>query len=404
MKFLFVHQNFPGQFVHLIRDLARTNKHEIICITNANDNRITGVRKLVYPKPSPDLTQTHPHARDLDLASRHAEAVATLARNLRGLGFVPDLIIGHPGWGEMLHLSDVFPNTPQLAYFEFFYRIIGADVGFDPEFPTAETDLAGVRNKNVVNLLTLNNGVTGQTPTKWQRSTYPDWAQKQITLLPEGVNLETCKPDAKIRKGPITVGDITVAPHEKLLTYVARNIEPYRGCHIFIRALPALLRARPDLRVIMVGGHEQSYGPTAPPGGWAEKYLAEIPRIDRHRLHMPGKIDYADYMRILQRSDAHVYLTFPFVASWSLREALACGARVIGSDTAPVSEFITHGKNGLLTPFHDQAALAKSVLDLLESPRKAQALSRGAREYAEQNLDLADHITAYHKMIRKLTH
>ncbi len=360
MKYLFVHQNFPGQYLHLVRHLVASKQHDLVFITEPNANRIPGVRTVPYAKPKGAAVQAHIAARELDAAVRRAEIVARTAATLKQLGFEPDIIIGHHGWGELLNIRDVWPDTPLLGYLEFYYCINGIDVGFDPEFPTHTADHPRIRAKNAVNLLALNLGAHAQTPTRWQLSTYPDWAQKSITLLPEGVNLDVCKPNPQVRRRNLKIGDTVIKPNEKLVTYVARDLEPYRGFHVMMRAVPHLLRARKDMRVVMVGGDGISYGMPPAEGTWRQKMLAELgDSIDSQRVLFPGRIDYPTYVAMLQRSDAHVYLTYPFVASWSMREALAAGCVVIGSDTPTVSEFVTHEQNGLLVSFFDPKGLAR---------------------------------------------
>ncbi|HQU05033.1 MAG TPA: glycosyltransferase [Acidocella sp.] len=403
MKFLFVHQNFPGQYLHIVRSLladneARPGTHEIVFMTEPNANNLVGVRKVTYAKPPLAVAGVHRDAHDFDMAMRRAEACAAGARQIKKLGFVPDIIIGHHGWGEMLNLCDVFPGVPILGYFEFFYQTENSDVNFDPEFITAQERFAGVRAKNA-----LAPGEHGQVPTVWQKSTYPDWAQPGITLLKEGVDLSLCKPAAARAKRNLQVGKINVTAQQKLITYVARNLEPYRGFHTFMRALPAILKARPDVVVSVVGGDEISYGAPHPNGPWREVLLAELQgQIDLDRVHFPGKIPYDDHLALLKRSDAHVYLSYPFVASWSLREALACGCLVIGSDTPTVTEFVKHRKNGLVTSALDHTALAETVLMALESPKLTAPLRLAAREFAEKHLDLQDYLARYRRLIEKV--
>lgn len=404
MKFLFVHQNFPGQYLHLVRHLAAEGRHEVLFLTEQNPNLLPGVRKLVYRTvrtPSPGI---HPNLRDLEQALLRAEGVALAARQLRELGFTPDIIIGHHGWGELLDILDVWPDTPLLGYFEFFYHTDGLDVGFDPEFPIDPALFANIRLKNAVNLLALNLPGHGQTPTRFQHETYPPWARERITIVPEGADLTVCRPDPALRQRPLRIGPILVRPGERLVTYVARNLEPYRGYHVMMRALPPLLAARRDIRVVLVGGDGVSYGARLATGSWRDHFLNEQRgRFDESRVHLPGKIPYEDYLLLLKRSDAHVYLTYPFVASWSLREALAVGAPVIGSDTEPVREFITDGENGLLTPFHDPARLAERILEVLEDEALSTRLRTGARRYAERALDLEDYYAHMRRLIGRLT-
>jgi glycosyltransferase involved in cell wall biosynthesis len=403
VKFLFVHQNFPGQYLHLVRHLAAEGTHEILFLTDQNPNLIAGVRKLVYKPVRAPSPKIHPNLRDLEQALLRAEGVALAARQLKELGFTPDIVIGHHGWGELLDICDVWPDVPILGYFEFFYHTDGLDVGFDPEFPIDPALFANIRLKNAVNLLALNLPGHGQTPTRFQYETYPPWAREKITLVPEGADLEVCRPDPALRRKPLKIGDIVIRPEEKLVTYVARNLEPYRGYHVMMRALPHLFAARRDLRVVLVGGDGVSYGARLATGSWRDYFLNEQRgRFDESRVHLPGKIPYEDYLRLLKRSDAHVYLTYPFVASWSLREALAIGAPVIGSDTEPVREFITDGENGRLVPFHDPAGLAQRILEVLEDKDLSARLRAGARRYAEQALDLNDYFAAMRRLMGRL--
>jgi glycosyltransferase involved in cell wall biosynthesis len=405
LKFLFVHQNFPGQFLHIVRHLVAMQAHEIVFITEPNANRIDGVRKVPYMKPRAASGDTHVAARELDGATRRAEIVAHTARSLKQLGFMPDIIIGHQGWGEMLNLVDVFPGVPMVGYMEFYYQTDSADVIFDPEFPIDQADFPRIRAKNAINHLALNLPGHGVTPTKWQLSTYPDWARPRIDLLWEGVNLDACSPLPKARNATLKIGDMTIGRGDTLVTYVSRDLEPYRGLHTMIRALPHLLRTRKNLKVVMLGGDSVSYGQPAPNGAtWRETFMKEVAgKIDPSRISFPGRIDYSVYLAMLRRSDAHVYLTYPFVASWSLRESLAIGCAVIGSDTTPVREFITHGRNGLLTSFFDPRGLADAVLEVVENKTLDQKLRTGARRYAERHLAMNDYLALFAHKIETLT-
>jgi glycosyltransferase involved in cell wall biosynthesis len=404
VKYLFVHQNFPGQYLHIVRHLVDKPGNEVVFITEPNQSSIAGVRRVNYQVGKTDREATHAAARDFDVGARRAEIVARMARNLKALGFTPDIIIGHHGWGELLDLVDVFPKAPILGYFEFYYSPNSQDVGFDPEFPTTEDQYPRIRAMNIINHLALDLGQHGQTPTHWQHTRYPAWAQPSIRVLPEGARLDTCKPDGRARTKPFSIGAFNVAPGERLVTYVARNLEPYRGFHVMMRALPDLLRERPDAKVVMVGGDDVSYGARLASGTWREILQRELAgKYDASRVHFAGQLPYDDYLRLLKRSDAHVYLTYPFVPSWSLREAMACGCAIVGADVEPVREFLTDDKNGLLTPCLDPRQLAEKVLTLLDNPRLNKRLRAGARKHAEQHLDMATHIAAYETVIAELT-
>lgn len=403
MRLLFVHQNFPGQFLHVLRHLAASGQHDLVFITQENANFIPGVRKATYRGPGELNPLIHRDAQEFDHAVTRAQSVAQVAANLKTLGFRPDIIIGHHGWGELLNLGDVWPGVPLLGYYEFYYNIKGFDVNFDPEFQTPSEALPRVRAKNAVNLLALGNPGRGITPTHFQRSTYPASAHDRIDVLPEGVNLDTCCPSPDAARAAFQHGQLVVQPGGKLVTYVARDLEPYRGFHIMMRALPSLLRARPDVHVALVGSDGVSYGARLPDVTWREHMMREVgPSLDLNRVHFCGRMDYADYVRLLQRSDAHVYLTYPFVASWSLREALAIGCALVASDTAPVQEFVSHGQTGLLTPFLDSAGLSLRIQEALEDTALAARLRRGARAWAEQHLRMRDHLLGYARLFEAL--
>lgn len=217
------------------------------------------------------------------------------------------------------------------------------------------------------------------------------------------MNLDVCKPNPQAHRAVLKVGDMTIRPRDKLVTYVSRDLEPYRGFHLMMRALPHLLRARKDVKVVMIGGDGVSYGSAPKEGTWRQVMMKEVGNgIDPDRVVFPGRLDYQTYLRVLQRSDAHVYLTYPFVASWSLRESLAIGCALIGSDTQPVREFVTHGENGLLVPFFDPPGLARTIQRMLEETKLARALRERARVYAEKHLAMDDYLAAYEALISRL--
>jgi glycosyltransferase involved in cell wall biosynthesis len=406
LRFLFVHQNFPGQYVHIVRHLTR-EPHDVAFLSEPNANHLPDVRKIAYVSPRASDERIHEHAREFEMAVRRAEAAATAARQIKALGFAPDIIIGHHGWGEMLNMQDVFPGIPLLGYFEFFYNLVGQDVGFDPEFPFPEHRLPMVRAKNAINLTALSLPEThGQTPTEWQLGTYPAWARERITLLREGVDLATCSPAAPRASRRLTLPDgFKLESKHRLVTYMSRNLEPYRGFHIFMRALPALQAARPDLHVSIIGNDQPGYGALPSDGStWRETIMREVSgSLDLERVHFLGQVPYDTHIALLRRSDAHVYFTYPFVASWSLREAMAVGAPIIASDTPPVREFIFHERTGLLTPFLKPDRLAESVLRLLEDTKLSQALRANARRFAEAHLDREVYLSNYAALIEKLT-
>lgn len=403
MRYLFVHQNFPGQFLHLVRRLVQDPGNDVLFISEPTENGIPGVRNFTYTPPAL-AAATFDDVQEFEQSVVRARTVQVLCEQLKRLGFVPDIVIGHHGWGELLHIPDVWPGVPLLGYLEFYYHTSGLDVGFDPEFPHSAESVAKVRVKNAVNLLALSGPGEGQTPTRFQLETYPDWAQSRINLLPEGVELGFCRPDPDIRAASVRLGGMEIAPGDRLVTYVARDLEPYRGFHTMMRALPMLHGMRSDVKVIMIGRDDVSYGARIVDRTWREYLMAEVgDRIDPARVAFPGRVPYGEFVRVLQRSDAHVYLTYPFVLSWSLREALACGCAIVGSDTAPVREFVQHRKTGLLVRFPDAAALAEGVRQVLEDERLAARLRKNARRFAERTLGMERYLDGYQALISRMT-
>ncbi len=392
MKILFVHQNFPGQFLHLAPEMTRLG-HECLALTDSGNPRQTATQTLKYKH---DAQTADPAAtrlgRNYTQMSDRGVSVARAAMALRQQhGYVPDVIFGHSGWGETLFLKEVWPEAKLLIYAEFYYRGRGADVGFDAEFNPPNFDQVMIAQGRAGHLgQALLHADAGVAPTHWQASTFPPALRKMIEVIHDGVNTTTNAPNPEARFA-LPNGQSVIAGDE-VLTFVNRNLEPYRGYHIFMRALPQVLKARPKAQVVIVGGDEVSYG-GAPKGekGWKDTILNEVrDQLDLSRVHFMGKIPYDQFTALLQVSRAHAYLTYPFVLSWSMIEAMSAGAHVIGSATAPVQEVITHGVNGTLVDFFDIPAWSQTLIEALAHPRQFQTLRQAARQTALDRYDQRD--------------
>src|SRR5712691_2261487 len=386
MKFLFIHQNFPGQYTHIVRYLQDTG-HQVVFITQRCEQTIAGVRMLEY-LPAPILPTALSYVNDLEGGVMNGLAVARLCEGLKREGFTPDIVVGHTGWGELLFVKDIWPTVPLLGYFEFFYRSSGSDLDFDPEFPVTMEDVLRVRVRNATNMLSLDAADWGHTPTKWQRNQYPTEYHHRISVIHEGVNTERVRPDPSARLW--LIGGRSLSLEDQILTYSARNLEPYRGFHVFMRALPKVLEACPKAQVVIVGGDGISYGRLPAGGtGWRQAMLAELGgRLDLSRIHFVGWLPYAQYLAVLQVSSAHVYLTYPFVLSWGLLEAMAAECLVIGSRTPPVEEVIDGTTNGYLFDFFDSDALARQICSVLQNRAATAAIRRQARRYVVERFDV----------------
>jgi glycosyltransferase involved in cell wall biosynthesis len=386
MNILFIHQNMPGQFRHLIAALATAGLHRVVCIGKRPDFAQPGVGRISYEVAAP-AAAAHPFLETTEAAVRHGQQVAQICAGLGANGFRPDVVVAHPGWGESLYVKEVFPQTPLLHYCEFYYHSHGADANFDPAQQQTLDGNCRTRTLNAHLLLALEACDWGVCPTHWQKRQHPAEFQARLSVIFDGIDTDRARPDPAAR---FTLPDGSVlAAGDEVLTYVARTLEPYRGFPSFARALPELLRRRPALQVVVLGGDEVSYGLKSPGGGaWRAALQAEL-NLDPARVHFLGRIPYADYLRLLQVAAVHVYLTVPFVLSWSMLEAMACGALVIGSATPPVQEVIADGRNGLLVDFFDPAMIAARVTEALEQRDRLAPLRAAARETVLRDYSLA---------------
>ncbi len=390
VRALFIHQNFPGQWAHLAPALAQRPGAEVWALGEKEGYAAPGVRYVAYGAPDGPGAQTHRYIRGLEGAIRRGQKLANRLVQLRDReGLSPDLIVCHPGWGEGLFLKDVFPRARCVYYWEFYYNAHGQDLGFDPAQPVGLDEAARVRVMNATQLLSLQAADWGISPTRWQWSRYPDWARARISVLHEGVDTARCAPRAgavfrtpqgrEFRKG------------DPVISFVGRHLEPYRGFPSFLRALAIMQRARPDLQAVVVGADGVSYG-KKPEGAahWREKMLAELDgQLDLSRIHFTGRVAHDALHELFRVTAAHVYLTYPFVLSWSMIEAMACGAVIVGSDTPPVAEAIAHGRTGLLVPFFDPEAIARTTLSVLADPAAHAPIGAAARASAIARYDLA---------------
>jgi len=388
---LFVHQNFPGQFGRLAARLVGVG-HRVVGLGEreqmARREAIPGVTRVGYPTPRGAGERTHPYLRRLEGDVRRAQDVVRLARQLASEGFVPDVIYGNPGWGELLFIKDVFPDAALIALYEFYFRPHEGDHGFDPQFPADLDSQLRLRVRNATLQLTLDRVDHIVAPTRWQASRLPAWCAERVAIIHDGVDTARWRPEARAKfahprlSTPLTRDD-------EVLTFVSRNLEPYRGFHRFMQALPAILQSRPNAQVVIVGGDAVSYGSAPRTGGsWREVMLREVgSKLDAARVHFVDKLPYEQFLALMQVSSLHVYLTYPFVLSWSVLEAMACGALVLGSDTPPVAEVIEPGRTGLLTSFHDPAQIARDASAALAARHDYQAVRESARARVVERYD-----------------
>lgn len=408
MKILFVHQNFPAQYRYIATALVGNGLAEVVALGDAaaagRRPALPGVRLVTYECPMPARPTAHAFAQPFDNAVIRGRAVARACGRLRADGFVPDVICAHPGWGEALFLRDAFPEARITLYCEFFYRASGADVGFDPEFPPPREDALRVRAKNAAALVSMEAADDGISPTQWQRAAHPEFFRERIRVAHEGIDTDYFTPHAEdVLELPDGRGRLTA--RDEVVTYVARNLEPYRGFHTFMRALPRLQALRSEAHVVIVGNKGLSYGTPPPHGGSHKQWLLDelAGKIDMTRVHFVDWLPYATLRSVYRISGVHVYLTYPFVLSWSMLEAMSCGCYVVGSNTAPVREVIADGVNGKLVDFFDPAGLAEAVAAGVARTRQTSAIRRNARATILERYDLVRRCLPEHLRILGFT-
>jgi len=400
MKILLIHPKFPGQFRHIASFLGRQGHHEIVFISGPTDRTISGVKNAQF-KFSPPLSKTiHPYLRTFEKAVFRGQAVWEVCNTLKIQGFQPDIIVSHVGWGDALFVKDLFGDVPLLGYFEFFYRPFGADIHFYPDEPVKPDVLAQIRINNANNLLNLEGVDWGISPTFWQKNLHPKVYQDKITVLHEGIDLIQITPEKT--KPFLLPNGLTLSQSDEVLTYIAQKLEPYRGFEEFLTSLVLVLKKRPNCQVIILGEEGVLYGKKHPDGFSLKDHLIGKLHLDLSRIHFLGIVEHQTMLDILGISTVHVYLTIPFVLSWSLIEAMAKGCLIIASDVAPVQEIITHPKNGLLVDMRDPGALSQMIIETLSKAHQSAGIRNNARKTVEERFDQRKILPLYDALISEL--
>ncbi|MEM6340069.1 MAG: glycosyltransferase family 4 protein [Pseudomonadota bacterium] len=389
MKFLFVHQNMPGQYRELIQWLAAQGGHQIVFLTQRQQPpTFDGVMHVIYKSHNTAKEDAYGLSKTWENAAGSGFGAAMAVRQLRDDGFVPDIIIGHVGWGELTFLKEVLPDVPIIGFFEYYYSTKGGPVGFDPESPVSGHAPFIMHAHNTVPLVNIETVDLGHSPMLWQRDRFPKRFHEKIYVCHDGIRTDKLgpNPDAQISLGRI---DHPLTRNDEIVTYMARNMETTRGFHQFMRAVPHIQRQRPEARILVVGGNDTSYGgKNKHPGGLRGQMEKEVGHlINWDRLHFLGQVPYVEYQKIIQISRCHIYLTMPFVLSWSLLESMSMEATIVASDVPPVREAVTDGETGLLVDFFQPEQIAERVCDVLAAPEDFGHLGKAARAHVVQNYD-----------------
>jgi glycosyltransferase involved in cell wall biosynthesis len=386
MRFLFLHNNFPAQYRHIAAALASDPANQVVFATQRGDGEMPRVRKLLYKPARAPHKDTHHYLQSFEGAVLNGQAMFRLCEAMKKDGFVPDVICGHSGWGPTLYVREAFPQARLIGYFEWFYRAHGGDADYLTH-GAIDVDLAcRIRTRNGPILLDLAECDLGVCPTYFQRDQFPEVFHRKLTVLHDGIDTEYFRPESGAK---LVLPDLDLSQASEIVTYVARGMEPYRGFPEFMRAAVLLMQQRPGLHVVVVGADRVAYGAPLPEGqSYKQNLLAELTGRDLSRLHFTGLLPYNAYRQVLRASAAHVYLTVPFVLSWSMLEAMAAGCLVVASDTTPVREVIADGRNGLLVDFFSPEAIAARVIETLDRPAWSGELRREARATIVERYDL----------------
>jgi glycosyltransferase involved in cell wall biosynthesis len=376
MHVVFVHQNFPAQFGHVADYLSRKHGYTCTFVSQKEPGRHNAVERIQYALKGGATERNHYCSRTFENTIWHSHAVYEALKARPDIR--PDLVVGHSGFGSTLFLRELYEGVPILNYFEYFYRVRDSDMDFRPDFPSNELNRLRARARNAMLLLDLDNCDAGYSPTTWQRDRFPSEYRDKVRVIFDGIDTAIWKPDpaAIAPDGSRRLGDLTFPPGTRVVTYATRGMESMRGFDIFMKAAKRLADLRPDVQFVVAGQDRVCYGgDAAVTGGKSFKeWVLSRDDHDLSRFHFVGLLPPSQLAHLFRITDLHLYLTVPFVLSWSLLNALACGATVLASDTAPVREVITPGANGLLAEFFDVDGFVEQAGRVLDDPAASRHL------------------------------
>jgi glycosyltransferase involved in cell wall biosynthesis len=382
MHVLFIHQNFPAQFGHVARHLISNLGWSCSFVSQTPAGIVDGIRKVTYTNKGGARQSTHYCSRTFENAIWHAHAVYDACAAQRDLW--PDLIVGHSGFGSTLFLPELYPSVPVINYFEFYYHPHHSDMDFRPDFLPPEIDYLRARARNAMLLLDLENCRHGYSPTRFQQQLFPVVYRPKIDVIFDGIETDIFR---RLESVPRQIGGRLIPASTRIVTYVSRGFESMRGFDIFMRVAEQIYRQHPDVVFVVVGSQRTCYGGDdkhIKHKTFFDHVLAQS-SYDLNKFIFTGLVPVSQLTEILSLSDLHLYFTVPFVLSWSLMDALACGCTVLASDTAPVREMIEHGRNGLLRDFFDVEGFGAQAVEVLRDPPAFRHLGAAAADDICQN-------------------
>ncbi len=399
MKILFMHNNFPGQYRRIMAFLKNKPNVKMLAATLESNQQKFTLRHLRYKPHRESSPKIHPALNYTEQAVIMGQAAFGKLLDAKKEGMRPDIILSHSGWGASMFLRDAFPDAKLLTYYEWYYHSHNSDGDFLRENPFDPNGQMRLRLKNTPILHDLASMDWGQSPTKFQHSKLPEIFRDRVSVLHDGVDTEFFKPADNVS---VTIGDVTLTSDDEVITYVARGMEEYRGFPQFMEAVAHLQKERPNLYVVVLGNDRVAYGAARADGRSFKEWALDEFEFDMDRLHMPGLQPLTVFADLMKITSAHVYLTVPFVLSWSLMEAMSAGALIVGSDTEPVREMVTDGENGVLVDFFDVDALVKKLCHILDNKAEYYPLKGKARETILEQYSTTDLLPRYWKLIQSV--
>lgn len=372
MQILFLHDNFPAQFGGFARYLS-TRGWDVWFGTQKKGAVADGIRTFNYAPHRGPTDKIHPYAVSFEKAAITGQAVVRAAQEYRSKGLKPDIVMAHSGWGPGLFAKEAWPNAKYAGYFEWYYRTDAPDVEF-LGLPQGLDNMLRSRSRNAAILMDLAHCDVGFVPTYFQKKQFPACFSSKLTVCHDGVDTDyfSPSPDARLKLPGLDLSRI-----DEIVTYVARGMEPYRGFPEFMYALEVVLRARPNAHAVVVGEDRVAYGRKLAEGDSFKKRALVDCKLDWDRVHFTGLLPRDQYRLVLQTSSVHVYLTVPFVLSWSMLEAMSAGCAIVAWDVEPIQEIERQGKESLaLVPPGSPQQIAEAILQLMSDAKRRSNLAR----------------------------
>lgn len=399
MHIVYVHQNFPAQFGHIARHLVQKLGWQCTFVSQTPAGNVEGIEKIKYEIEGGATKANHYCTRTFENTVWHTHGVYKALKARPAIR--PDLIVGHSGFGSTLFLRELYPSTPIINFFEYYYRAHDplSDMDFRKDLGWEVPELNYLRSycRNAMILLDLQACDAAYTPTEFQKSRFPVEYLPKLEVIFDGVDRgvyhghqETLRPAVESR-GPRTIAGVDVPAGTRIVTYVSRGFESMRGFDIFMRAAKLIYQRFPDVLFFVVGTDRIAYGGDENYiKGYKsfKEYVFSRDSYDLSRFVFTGRLTPPQLGRLLAATDLHIYLTVPFVLSWSMMDALSCGAVVLGSRTPPVQEMIRDGENGLLADFFSPEEFADKAVKVLEDPAAHRPLGRAAEQMIVEQYSL----------------